>query len=177
MPSADPYIRGETAKRLIRGAQKTAGVKLTWPITTDVLFSLAKLCGYSLNRAGLSYIMRKSYVAFPEKAGGSLLWTLDNVVALFDCLEGMRKWLPLHPSHRGKYLPHELAAAEAAAKERVETLRELAGWSVPELVNALLATSDETLRESITMVLQSASGAIDCKGDGTEAPAADVSEN
>ena len=177
MPSADPYIRGETAKALIRGAERVAGVKLSWPADTQTVLSLIKLCGYKCDRAWLSYCLRKQYLPFPPKDGGQMLWRLDDVVRLLDVAESMRRWLPLHPSHRGKLLPHELAAAEAAAKERVETLRELAGWSIADLVDGLMRSPDAELRELIGMTLQSMSGATDVRGDGTEAPAADVSEN
>ncbi len=177
MPSADPYIRGETAKRLIRGAQKTAGVKLTWPADTQTVFSLCRLAGYRVDRAWLSYILRKGYIKFPAKQGGQMLWQLDDVVRLIDTAEAQRRWLDCHPVHASKYMPHELQAAQERVRERTQQLRELAGWSVQDLVDGLLRTPDAELRELIGMTLQSMSGATDVRGDGTEAPAADVSEN
>ena len=177
MPSADPYVRGETAKRLIRGAEKTAGVKLTWPITSDIAFSLCKLAGYRVDRAWLSYILRKGYIKFPAKQGGQMLWQLDDVVRLIDTAEAQRRWLDCHPVHASKYMPHELQAAQERVRERTQQLRELAGWSVQDLVDGLLRTPDAELRELIAMTLQSMSGATDVRGDGTEAPAGDPGEN
>lgn len=177
MPSADPYIRGETAKALIRGAERVAGVKLAWPVDTATVLSAVKLCGYKCDRAWLSYVLRKGYLPFPPKDGGQMLWRLDDVVRLIDTAEAQRRWLDCHPVHASKYMPHELQAAQERVRERTQQLRELAGWSIADLVDGLMRSPNEELREMIALTLQAVSGVIDCKGDGTEAPAGDPGEN
>ncbi len=177
LPTGLPFVRGETSRKLIRAGLRAAGIRLRWPVDTPTAFSLLKLIGYSADRPCLSHCLKRQYLPFPKKSGGNFEWTEQDCINLADALESLRRWVPMHPAHVHKYNPRELADAREKAQERIARLRELCGWTVGELAEALVKSDNPETREAIVMALQIRTGAIDCKGDGSEAPAADVGEN
>ncbi len=154
VPQNLKWKRGETAKTLLDWAYQTAGVIPSFPVSTNTVNGLVKLCGYKLSHNRLNYVLRERKIKTPPKQGNEFLWSERDVMSLLDALEVMRSWLPMHPIHSHKLKVRERLVHVAAAQAEMEIFAWLRKHTAYELVDMLQEAKDFETRSKVATILR-----------------------
>ena len=176
MPTSLPFIEGQTNKNMLAAAWKAAGLRPQYPCSTVHALSLVKLMGYSADNAAIGYCIQR-YMDAPKKQGGQFQWEESDVIAFADCLERLRRWVPLHPSHVHKLTPDEYASAHVEAAKKKAALEAFTQMHPNELINLLVACEEKETREMLAFALKLGSGLIHIRGDEQTSSQTPADEN
>jgi len=164
MPTGLEFRRNDTNRVLLREAQRAAGICLEWPVDTRTVFAVLGIMGYRADRSALDHCLGRNYFPRPSKHGGEFQWREADLIAFADALESLRRWQSMHPCHRHKLSPDELARHAVEAAQKQAALQAFAAMHPNELVNLLVECEQQDTRHLIAAALKDRLGMLNLKG-------------